>query len=66
VREAVLALVHARGSVTLAEVRDELGLSRKSTQAFLEHLDAERLTRRLPDDSRVLSARARASEGAQA
>jgi selenocysteine-specific elongation factor len=53
VREAILGLVHTHGSVTLAGVRDALGLSRKSSQAFLEHLDAARLTRRLPDDRRV-------------
>ncbi|HEY0517526.1 MAG TPA: selenocysteine-specific translation elongation factor [Solirubrobacteraceae bacterium] len=51
----VLALLAAEGSVTLAGVRDALGLSRKAAQAFLEHLDALRVTRRLPDDSRVLS-----------
>jgi hypothetical protein len=28
--------------------------SRRFAQALLEHLDAERVTKRLPDDSRVL------------
>jgi selenocysteine-specific elongation factor len=59
VRQAILALVRIQGSVTLAGVRDALGLSRKSSQAFLEHLDAQRLTRRLPDDRRVLAGRSR-------
>jgi selenocysteine-specific elongation factor len=53
----IVALVEHEGSVTLAGVRDALALSRKSAQAFLEHLDAARVTRRLPDDRRVLSGR---------
>jgi selenocysteine-specific elongation factor len=43
--------------VSLPEVRDALGISRKPAQAFLEHLDARRVTRRLPDDRRVLRSR---------
>jgi selenocysteine-specific elongation factor len=54
VRGRVVALIQREGSVTLAGVRDALGLSRKSAQAFLEYLDATRVTRRLPDDRRVL------------
>lgn len=50
----IVALLESGGPASLAEVRDALGLSRKSTQAFLEHLDTQRLTRRLPDDRRVL------------
>jgi selenocysteine-specific elongation factor len=57
VRARIVALVQERGSVSLAEVRDALATSRKPAQAFLEHLDAERVTRRLPDDRRVLRAR---------
>jgi selenocysteine-specific elongation factor len=57
VRERVVALLERDGSATLAQVRDALGLSRKTAQAFLEHLDAERVTRRLPDDRRELMAR---------
>jgi selenocysteine-specific elongation factor len=57
VRARVVALLERDGSVTLAEVRDALGTGRKPAQAFLEHLDAERVTRRLPDDRRVLRAR---------
>jgi selenocysteine-specific elongation factor len=41
----------------VATLRDELGASRKVAQAFLEHLDSERVTRRLPDDRRVRSRR---------
>ena len=43
-----------RAPITLARLRDELGTSRKYAQALLEHLDAARVTRRRPDDSRVL------------
>jgi selenocysteine-specific elongation factor len=58
VRARILALLEREHSVTLARVRDELGLSRKTAQAFLEHLDGERSTRRLADDTRVAGPRA--------
>ncbi len=57
VRALVERIIQEEGSVTLARLRDELGTSRRYAQAFLEHLDAARVTRRLPDDSRVLRAR---------
>jgi selenocysteine-specific elongation factor len=60
VRGTIVAMIEAAGSVSLAEVRDALGTGRKPAQAFLEHLDAERVTRRRPDDRRVLRARAAA------
>jgi selenocysteine-specific elongation factor len=41
----------------LARLRDELDTSRRYAQALLEHLDAERVTKRMPDDSRVLRRR---------
>jgi selenocysteine-specific elongation factor len=45
VRERVLGLAERHGgAVTLAQLRDELGTSRKFAQALLEHLDAERVT----------------------
>ena len=45
VRERVVALAGRHGgAVTLAQVRDELGTSRKFAQALLEHLDSERVT----------------------
>ena len=50
----VAKMVEERGAVTLASLRDELGGSRRYAQALLEHLDAARVTRRLPDDTRVL------------
>jgi selenocysteine-specific elongation factor len=54
VRTRVEAVVAAEGSITLARLRDELGTSRQFAQALLEHLDAERVTRRGPGDARVL------------
>ena len=51
--ERVSAHIRAHGSVTLAEVRDMLSTSRKFAQALLEHMDAERITRRV-GDARVL------------
>jgi selenocysteine-specific elongation factor len=57
VRARVERMIDADGSVTLAGLRDELQTSRKFAQALLEHLDAERVTKRMPDDSRVLRAR---------
>jgi selenocysteine-specific elongation factor len=56
--ERILALIEREGAATIASVRDELGLSRKPAQAFLEHLDARRATRRLPDDRRMIGPRA--------
>jgi selenocysteine-specific elongation factor len=49
-----VAIVQTEGDVTLARLRDDLGTSRKFAQALLEHLDAARVTLRLPDDRRVL------------
>ena len=48
VRARVEAVVAAEGAITLARLRDELQTSRKFAQAHLEHLDAERVTKRLP------------------
>jgi selenocysteine-specific elongation factor len=54
VRDRVETLIGAEGAVSMARLRDELGTSRKFAQALLEHLDAARITLRLPDDRRVL------------
>jgi selenocysteine-specific elongation factor len=55
--EAMVARVRAHlereGTVTLAQVRDLFGTSRKYAQALLEHLDEQRITRRVGDE-RVL------------
>ena len=45
------------GSITLAQLRDELGTSRKFAQALLEHLDSERVTIRRGDEHVVRRAR---------
>ncbi len=50
IRERVLALAErGSGSLTLAELRDELGTSRKFAQALITHFDSERLTIRRGD-----------------
>jgi selenocysteine-specific elongation factor len=59
VRDRVVTIVEDEGAITLARLRDELQTSRKFAQALLEHLDAARVTRRLPDDSRILRRRGR-------
>ncbi len=51
--ERVVAHLKEREKVTLAQVRDMLGTSRKYAQALLEHMDQERITRRVGDE-RVL------------
>ena len=57
VAERARAIIADEGAVTLARLRDELGTSRKYAQALLEHLDQARVTKRLPDDRRVLRRR---------
>ncbi|MFH1379051.1 MAG: SelB C-terminal domain-containing protein [bacterium] len=49
----VTAHIRANGKVSLSEVRDLFQTSRKYAQALLEHLDGERITRRVGDE-RVL------------
>jgi selenocysteine-specific elongation factor len=48
-REAALGLIARHGSVTIAEIRDKLNLSRKYAQAILEYLDKTGLTKRVED-----------------
>ena len=48
-RATVLDEAHRHGSISLAEARDLLGVSRKYAQALVEHLDAERELRREGD-----------------
>jgi len=48
-RQAVLGLIERHGSVTIAELRDRLSLSRKYAQAILEYFDKTGLTRRVED-----------------
>jgi selenocysteine-specific elongation factor len=58
IRETVTRIIDGEGSITLARLRDELGTTRKFAQALLEHLDAQHVTIRRPDDTRVLRRRA--------
>ena len=48
-RVAVSGLVERHGSVTIAELRDRLGLSRKYAQAMLEYFDKTGFTKRIED-----------------
>jgi selenocysteine-specific elongation factor len=48
-RAAVAGLIERHGSVTIAELRDRLGLSRKYAQAILEYFDRTGVTRRVED-----------------
>ena len=57
VQERVVAIMRDEGSITLARLRDELQTSRRYAQALLEHLDAQRVTRRTGDE-RVPGSRA--------
>ena len=51
--DKVISYAKSKGKVTLAEVRDMLGTSRKYAQALLEYMDEKQLTRRVGDE-RVL------------
>ena len=51
--ERVVEHARARGSITVAEVRDLFGTSRKYALALMEYLDQQRVTRRVGDE-RVL------------
>ena len=54
--ERVVAYLGQQGSVTIAQVRDLLGASRKYALALMEYLDEQRVTRRV-GDTRVLRIR---------
>jgi selenocysteine-specific elongation factor len=55
---AVVELASANGTVTIATLRDRLGISRRYAQAILEALDATGITRRIGDE-RILRRRGR-------
>jgi selenocysteine-specific elongation factor len=46
-------IISDSGSITVAQLRDRMGASRRPVLALLEHLDSERVTRRV-GDARVL------------
>jgi selenocysteine-specific elongation factor len=50
---AVVDYIRAHGSMTVAQVRDRFGTSRKYALALMEHLDEQKVTRRVGDE-RVL------------
>lgn len=47
--QQIVARLQANGSITVAQVRDEINTSRKYALALMEHLDAQRITRRVGD-----------------
>jgi len=49
----VREVIAGNGSITVAQLRDRMGASRRPVLALLEHLDAQRVTRRV-GDARVL------------
>jgi len=51
--ERIVEHLKREGAITLAQVRDMFGTSRKYAQALLEYLDLRRVTRRVGDE-RVL------------
>ena len=57
-RDAAVEIAAEHGSVTLAQLRDRLGISRRYAQALLEAMDSHGITRRVGDE-RVLRRRSR-------
>jgi len=53
VAAAVVAAIRERGQISVAQVRDVLGTSRRYALALMSHLDERRVTRRVGDE-RVL------------
>ena len=51
--QLVKEMIAASGSITVAQLRDRMGASRRPVLALLEHLDAQHVTRRV-GDARVL------------
>ena len=48
--EKVLSYLHQHGRITVAEVRDMFGSSRRYVLALLEHLDEKKITKRVGDE----------------
>ena len=51
--EQIKGRIEERGEITVADVRDMFGASRKYSLALLDHMDKQRITRRV-GDSRIL------------
>jgi selenocysteine-specific elongation factor len=47
--DRISALISERGEISVADVRDMFGTSRKYALALMDHLDHERITRRVGD-----------------
>jgi selenocysteine-specific elongation factor len=52
----IVAFIKQHGSMTVAQVRDEFNTSRKYALAIMEHLDEEKVTRRVGDERVLRSA----------
>jgi selenocysteine-specific elongation factor len=63
IERAVLQIIESEGSVTLADVRDHFGTSRKYAQAVLESFDQRQVTRRIGDKRIRHSSRRQQPEG---
>lgn len=59
-RERVRKIVELEGGISLARLRDELGVSRRKAVILINYLDAARVTVRGPDDIRTIGPRASA------
>ncbi|MFC1871323.1 selenocysteine-specific translation elongation factor [Chloroflexota bacterium] len=46
----ITSMLEGQGKITLGEVRDLFNTSRKYAQAFMEHLDEKKITRRIGDE----------------
>ena len=46
----IMEKIKGQGKISLGEVRDMFGMSRKYAQALLEYLDREKVTKRVGDD----------------
>ncbi len=53
VKDLIIRFITDNGSITLAQLRDELDTSRKYAMSLIEHFDSIKLTKRL-EDKRVL------------
>lgn len=53
IKEIVVNFIKNNGSITLAQLRDELNTSRKYATALIEHFDSIKLTKRI-EDKRIL------------
>ena len=53
VMATIASEMESRGQITLAQVRDLFGTSRRYAQALLEHMDSEGMTLRVGDARRL-------------